>query len=202
MINRCNCNYFLYSVFCFLFVEKSKSYFFTQLALIFTVFADLFLVWFGAEDQLSGMIFFFGTQMSYFLRIFLEESNPKTRKIHLIVRISASILISFATCVVLGENTDAVAIISLLYFANLAINTIFAFVNFKRSPLLAIGLTFFVLCDIFVGIATMGAYIHIAEGSLAYKILNSGVNWAWIFYVPSQTLLAISLFPTNIKKRV
>lgn len=187
-------------LFCFLFAEKTKSYVFTQIALIFTSCADFFLVCLDASNQLAGMIFFLGTQTSYFLRIYFEEKRTKIKKFHLIARICTSILVLVATCLVLGNNTDAVALITMLYFANLIINSIFAFVNFKTSPLMAIGLVFFIFCDIFVGLSSIEPYFTISEGTLLYNIINPGINMAWIFYVPSQILLALS--PMKIKKRV
>ena len=189
-------------VFCSIFFEKSKSYLFTQIALIFTVLADFFLVYLYPIEQLNGMIFFAGTQIAYFLRIYFEEQNAKIRKIHLRTRIIASIVAIVATFIVLGKNTDALAIVSIFYYANLILNIVFAFINFKNEQILAIGLVFFVICDTFVGFGSIGPYMTLSEGSLIYKILNSGVNVAWIFYVPSQMLLAISLLPNKIKKRV
>ena len=189
-------------VFCSIFFEKSKSYLFTQIALICTAFADFFLVYLFPIEQLNGMIFFAGTQIAYFLRIYFEEQNAKIRKIHLITRIIASIVALVATFIVLKESTDALALVSIFYYANLILNIVFAFVNFKNAQILAIGLVFFAICDTFVGFASIGPYMTLSEGSLIYKILNSGVNVAWIFYVPSQMLLAISLLPNKIKKRV
>ncbi len=189
-------------LFCIVFAKKTKSYIFTQIALICTVGADLFLVIFGATNQLAGMIFFVGTQTAYFLRIYFEEERLKIRKFHLIARICASTLILLATCLVLGDNVDALALVSMLYFVNLFLNIVFAFINFKASPIMAIGLLFFILCDIFIGLLNIGPYFTIQEGTVLYSILYSGIDFAWIFYVPSQILLAISLLPTKIKKRV
>ena len=189
-------------LFCFLFIEKSKSYIFTQVALICTVCADSFLIFPDRQKQLFGMIFFSGTQIAYFLRIFFEEKNPKIRKIHLIIRTSASIIIVLATCVVLGAKTDALSLVSMFYYTNLILNIAFSFVMFKSAYILAIGLVFFAICDTFIGFANIGPYMNISQSSLIYKLLYSGIDIAWVFYVPSQMLLAISLLSQKIKKRV
>ena len=185
---------------CFIFFEKSKSYIFTQTALLFTVCADYFLVHLQPMNQLCGMIFFSGVQISYFLRIYFEEERIKIRKIHLIARISFSVVILIVTCLVLGKNADALALISMFYYANLILNLVFAFANFKNSQILAIGLVFFLLCDTFIGLSNIGPYISISENSFLYKILFPGLDMAWLFYVPSQMLLAVSLLPNRIKK--
>ena len=189
-------------VFFSLFFEKSKSYLFTQIALICTVLADFFLVHLFPMQQLNGMIFFSLTQIAYFLRIYFEEQSTKIRKIHLTTRIIASIVVIVATFVVLGKNADALAIISMFYYANLILNIVFAFINFKNAQILAIGLVLFAICDTFIGFANITPYMSLSESSLIYKILYSGINVAWLFYVPSQMLLAISLLPNKIKKRV
>ena len=187
-------------LFCFLFFEKSKSYIFTQIALILTACADFFLVHLQPMHQLGGMIFFAGVQIAYFLRIYFEEERTKVRKIHLIARISFSIIVLIATCIVLGKNADALALISMFYYANLISNLVFSFINFKSSQILTIGLVFFLLCDTFIGLSNIGPYISISENSLLYKILFPGLDMAWLFYVPSQMLLAVSLLPNRIKK--
>lgn len=189
-------------IFCFLFVEKSKSYLFTQIALLCTVGADFFLIIVSPINQLVGMIFFSGTQIAYFLRIYFEQNNKKTRKIHLIARVIAIIITIAATFLVLGAKTDALALVSMFYYANLILNIVFAFANFKNSKILAIGLVCFAICDTFIGFANMGPYMGISENSLIYKLLNLNVDLSWLFYVPSQTLLAISLLPNKLKKRV
>lgn len=200
-----NYSYFaivLACAFCFLFAEKSKSYLFTQIALLCTVGADYFLVFTNEKDQLAGMIFFCGTQIAYFLRIFFEEENPKARKIHLITRVSVSVVVLAATCIVLGAKTDPLALVSMFYYTNLILNIIFAFIHFKSSYLLAIGLVCFVICDTFIGFANIGPYMSISESSIIYKLLNADFDIAWAFYVPSQALLSISLLNKEIKKRV
>ena len=190
-------------VFFSLFFEKSKSYLFTQIALICTVLADFFLVHlFPMQQQLNGMIFFVGTQIAYFLRIYFDEKNATIRKIHLITRVNVSFVALVATVIVLKESTDALALISIFYYTNLILNIVFAFINFKNEQILAIGLVFFIICDTFVGFACIGPYMTLQKGSIIYNILNSELNIAWLFYVPSQTLLAISLLPNKIKKRV
>ena len=180
-------------LFVSLFFEKSYDYCFTQAGLIFTVAADLFLVVIEPMQQLPAMIFFSFTQIFYFLRLYFMQGVSQ-RRIHLIVRIAASLVAILATIVVLKEKTDALSIVSLFYYANLAINIMFAFVSFKKVPLFAIGLFLFLLCDTVIGLNVMkNAYLPINEGSLIHKILSLNVNLAWIFYVPSQALIAISL---------
>ena len=67
-------------IFCFLSVEKSKSYIFTQAGLIATVCADYFLVHILEMDQLSGMIRFAFAQIFYFLRLYFEETDIKRKE--------------------------------------------------------------------------------------------------------------------------
>lgn len=189
-------------VFCFSFAEKSTSYLFTQIALICTVCADFFLVCLQDMNQLAGMVFFSGTQIAYFLRIYFEEKNKKTRQIHFILRSCASVIVLMATSIVLGKNTDALALVSMFYYTNLIFNIVFSFLNFKTSNLLAIGLVCFAVCDTIIGMVSLGAYMDVSKNSLIRALLNSKIDIAWLFYVPSQTLLAISLLPNKFKKRV
>ena len=64
----------------------------------------------------------------------------------------------------------------------------------KKSPLFAIGLVLFLLCDTIIGInVASGAYITISEASLLYKITHLPFDLAWVFYIPSQAFIALSL---------
>ena len=184
-------------LFCFLFAEKSLPFLFTQIALLCTVGADFFLVYLEEIQQLPAMIFFSVTQIAYFLRLYFEDENKMRRKIHLILRAVISFLILLITFIVLQKNTDAVALVSMFYYANLILNAVFAFISFKKNPIFAIGLLFFILCDTVIGFSLIGTYLPIAEGSFIYKIIQPGFDLAWAFYVPSQSLLAISLLPNQ-----
>lgn len=189
-------------LFCVIFAKKSKSYAFTQLALIFTVFADFFLVLPYYTNKPMAMICFSVTQIAYFLRIYFEDANKTRRKVHLILRASLSLIIIIATCVVLGKQTDALSLISMFYYTNLVLNIAFALIDFKKSWIFALGLVCFVICDTLIGFANIGPYINVENNQFIQKLLHPGFDIAWAFYVPSQMLLAISLLPSKLKKRV
>jgi hypothetical protein len=133
-------------IFCLVFVEKSKSYLFTQIALIFTVFADFFLVYLNNSNRLFAMICFSVTQITYFLRIYFEDENQTRKKVHLVLRASLSLIILISTCLVLGKHTDALALVSIFYYVNLVLNIVFSFFNFKNSWIFMLGLICFVIC--------------------------------------------------------
>ena len=188
-------------LFCIIFAERSYSYLFTQSALVFTLISDYFLVLGIAEVKTVAMIFFSCAQICYFLRLYFEEKRAMLNKIHLIIRISASALILPATALVLGKNCDALALVSMFYYANLILNAIFAYIRFNDSPLFAIGLTLFILCDTVIGLSSLKHYLPIDKSSLFYKILHPGFDLGWAFYLPSQALLSASLLPHRIAKK-
>ncbi len=196
-------DYFLVVVLSMLFAiltfQKTKSYLFTQIALVCTVFADIFLVVIDPMIQLPAMIFFSGTQICYFLRIYIEAKSKTEKKIHLIIRLCLSVVMLLITAIVLRQNTDPLSLVSMFYYTNLVINIVFAFIHFKNSPFLAIGLLLFLFCDTIIGLNIM------ADSYLTGRVVEtinhffSGTNWAWIFYVPSQAMLGASLIKLNEK---
>ena len=187
-------------LFAALFAEKTKEYFFTQIALVMTVLADYFLVMLPEIRQFPAMVFFSVAQLAYFSRIYVSTESRRTRMFHFAVRLEVVIFAIILTFIVLRHTVDEVSVISMFYFANLVINIVFAFVQFKRNYLLAIGLLLFACCDVLIGFSFLGNYLEIAPGSFAYKLAHPGMNLAWVFYVPSQTLLALSLMPDRLKK--
>lgn len=193
------CSYLSFSsialsfIFCLLLFRKEIEHKITVLALFFTLWADFFLcgiVSFKFIQELA-MLFFVGTQTCYFLRIFINQTK-KEKIVHLSIRIPVFLFAIILTAIVLKENTNFLSLISLFYYANLLVNVVFAFIKFKKAPLLAIGLLLFSLCDVFVGLSMIDGFMHIPDGSLIYQIKNIPLNMAWLFYVPSQTVLALS----------
>jgi hypothetical protein len=163
--------------------------------------ADLFLVVIHPIRQLLAMIFFSFVQICYFLRLYFNTESEKEKRIHLILSSSASIIAIIITIIVRTEKTDAVSIISMFYYANLIINIVFAFVLYQSSKLFAIGLLLFLGCDTLVGInALVNQYVTSPNAQAISNAIFGSLNLAWIFYVPSQVMLALSL--TRFEKRI
>lgn len=176
-------------VLCFVYalIMLGKPLLVTGLA--FTVGADYFLVTYTPSWQLPGMACFLVVQFLYAL--FLHRQGFKWG--YLAVRLCLMALITAIALIVLKENADPLAIISVLYYANLVMNTVMAFAKFKRFPLLAVGFVLFILCDTVIGLqVASGGYLPISETSLLYKILFMDLNLAWLFYLPSQVLIALT----------
>ena len=180
-------------LFCTLFAENTWRYALTQLALAMTVCADLFLVVIHPVNMECAMCFFAVVQLAYAARIHLELGSPRIRKMHVLVRIATAIVSVAAVLLVLGSDADFLAVITVFYFLNLIENAVFAFLNVRCGWILPVGLLLFIGCDLFVGFANLDIYFEIERGSFLYMLAHPGFNAAWIFYVPSQTLLALSL---------
>ena len=183
-------------VFVILNYKKSKFGFLMIIALINTVIADTFLsglAVFG-ESQFVAMCFFVVVQACYFLIIYDRQNSQNAKIAHLIIRIIISLIAVVLTIVVLGDKVNGLVIITMLYFANLLLNLIYSFIQIKKSILLPIGLFFFVLCDICIGLHVIDTtMMTIPPTSILYPIVHSGINLAWAFYVPCLTLLALSV---------
>ena len=179
----------LFALFTF---KKNTCGALTFLGLVFTVCADVILVLIPEGNKLIAMCFFSLVQIFYFIRVFIENSNARTRKNHIIFRIELLFIALILPLAVLGSDTDALSIVSMMYFANLITNTVFAFCNAKRAPSFAIGLLLFAFCDVFVGLSMIDAYVSISETSFVYAITHTDINLIWAFYVPAQMLISLS----------
>ena len=191
---------------CFLFVlinyDRSFVSKITIFAMSMTLIADFFLSGLVNFEgtQIIAMCFFCIVQGCYFIRVFHNQTRLQ-RLIHLIVKVLATITALILTIIVLGENTNALALIAVFYFSQLIVNIIYAFIQIKISVLLPIGLLLFAFCDIFIGLDVLSTMMTIPDGSIIDQINNIGVNLAWVFYLPSQALLAISVKGKLILKR-
>lgn len=188
---------FLFSI---IFISRDKNSYFTSGALAFTLMADLFLVMLNPAQQLMGMIFFCGAQFFYAVRVHFFFESKRAKHITLILRVAAIIAVQLVTIIVLGDAYDALSGVSMLYFTNIILNTVYAFVNVKKQPVYALGMLLFVFCDIFVGLSSaVGTYLLVSESSIIYTIAHPPFDAAWMFYAPSQTLISLSSHPTIYK---
>ena len=156
---------------------------FLRLGLLLTVGADFCLVVCDPIRQLWGMVFFLGAQVMYALQL---GGRPWRWWLRCAVSLGAPAV----TALVLGENTDALAMVSVCYYGNLILNLLFAFLD--KDHMLGIAFVLFLLCDTVIGLQVASSgYLPIGEGSLLHQLLFSGFNLAWLFYLPSQVLLAL-----------
>ncbi len=188
----------LAGLFAFLFYCDENSYRLIQIGLIFTVCADLLLVLLEVKNKLPAMCSFSVTQLAYAALLYFRDR--RFGKIHLAVRGCTVLIALLGTMLVLGEGTDALSLVSLFYFANLFVNVIWAFIEWKESRFLAIGLLLFAFCDICIGFSVMDSlYISLPKDTLLHFLANPGFNLAWVFYIPAQTLIALSLAENKLK---
>ncbi len=166
-----------------------------RIAMMFTLVADYFLVAASEVQELWGVIFFLGTQLFIFLHIMANDEDKRARKLHIIFRLSLMAVIVCIAFAVLGESADALSVVSVIYYANLCTNAIFAHRSGKGGIMLTVGLIFFALCDINVGLSALNSMYTggFPEGSLLYELMRSDVDLIWIFYIPSQTLIPMTL---------
>lgn len=185
-------------IFPLLFMNRNRNYIYTQIGLVCTVCADLFLVVIEPMYQIPAMCFFSITQICYFLRIYFNQSSNKQKLIHLLIRIIMIVLVLSITVIVLKDKTDFLSIISMFYYTNLIMNIIFASIQYKKSLLFPIGLLLFACCDLLIGLDVLdSSYLEIKEGTFLSFLCNPGFNLAWVFYVPSQMFIALSMVELN-----
>ncbi len=189
----------LAALFLLIFAEWKADFLLTQCALVFTVFADLFLVWISPQIKLAGMIFFLAVQISYAARIYLSTDSKSYKRLQLALRLIFTLLIMLITVVVLGKSTDALSLVSMVYYVNIIFNLVFSFVGFKKHALLAFAFTLFILCDTIIGLTVLREYIPFEGYNSIYPIIFPGFDLSWAFYLPSQMLIAISLLPNKLK---
>lgn len=178
-------------VLCFLFAlgQAGKHNWMIPAALGCTVGADFFLVVCSPIRQLEGMVCFLAAQLLYAVHL----HRMGGRKPQLVLRLCVVGCAMAAVFLVLGKNTDALALVSLCYYANLIVNILVSFARFRERRLLSVAFVLFLLCDTVIGLQMAnGVYFPIPEGSLLHRILSVDFNLAWAFYLPSQVMIALS----------
>ena len=174
------------------YVTKSKNSNLVCISFLFTVIADLILV-FYIEYRIIGLIAFLCVQIAHGLRFSLAF-NKISLKYNLLVRGIAVCAVEIGYLLI-AKSFDITLFLTFFYFTLLVINFLFSIIFFeKRNPLwftLIIGFFFFILCDVFVGIGCSAEFFDIKD-LLIYKIYDQvPFSLDWFFYLPATTLLAL-----------
>lgn len=160
------------------------------IALGCTVAADFFLVICTPIQRLWGMVFFLAAQCLYAAAIHIKRKSKNL----MIVRLVLTTVAVLITVSVLKGETDVLSIVSLCYYANLIMNLIMAVMLYKWNKLLPWAFVLFVLCDTVVGLQVASElYVEAINGTFIHDIIFCGFNLSWLFYLPSQVLLALSV---------
>ncbi len=170
-----------------------------RIAMLFTLVADYYMVGAAEVDNLKGVTVFLGTQLFIMLHILANDRSAGGRAANIICRILISAVAVAIGYAVLGDGMDRMALTSVIYYANLCTNALFAHRSGRGGGMLTLGLILFALCDINVGIAGLKEIYSdgFKEGSLLYWIANADIDLIWLFYIPSQTLIPLSILLFN-----
>ena len=150
-------------------------------ALACTALADLFLLVLNRYYPL-GVAIFLVVQTLYLLRLRRDgaDSAPWLR---------AGLALILALAVYGLGLLSPLNLLVCLYFSQLLSNTCLAWTVKGRSQrLFALGLTLFVGCDVCVGLFNLSGLVPDA----LYHFARVGM---WLFYLPSQVLIALSAYP-------
>lgn len=159
--------------------------------LTFTLAADWCLVIEEPILPLIAMVFFNGAQLCYAAAVYCRQRSRVEKTVHIWLRVGLSATAVAVVFAILGRGADALSVISVVYYVNLLLNCLLSFLQGRRGALLGLGFLLFALCDVFVGLDNLDMYFTIARDSLIWRLTHNGLNMAWIFYVPSQAMIAI-----------
>ncbi len=189
---------FISIVICFIYVlSLNKSLFgykWMLLSFIFSIIADYFLT-LTDTFPLIGTIFFLLAQIMYMRRIFFVSKHIKTT---LIAWAISTILICGLVWFIIGD-IELLIIISAAYYSLLIINTIMSWKYAKHFLLFAIALTCYLCADTLVGLEEGNHYITYANPGFLNWITSIDFNLIWFFYLPTQTLFALSIKYNHMK---
>lgn len=171
---------------CFLYAAAGKGDRFIKGGLCLTMLADLCLVVCDPVQRLWGMVFFLAAQSLYACRLHAKRKS----KTMLYLRLWMIIAIELAAILILRSSADALALVSVCYYALLVTSIVHSFLAHDR--LFAVALCLFVLCDTVVGLqVAANGYLPISRGSALHSLLFMDFNLSWFFYLPSQVLIAL-----------
>ena len=147
------------------------------LALALTAGADWFLL-VRNDHYALGIALFLCVQTVYYLR--LRRAGAKSAW-----PLRCGLALGAELAVYTAGMASPVNLLAALYFSQLVSNTALAWtLRGKRWRLFALGLTLFVGCDLCVGLFNV-----LPAAAPLYPAVSVGM---WLFYLPSQVLIALS----------
>jgi len=159
----------------------------TRVAFFFTLAADWFLTYLQTQQWLGTMLFLF-SQWAYTKRLLVNETSP-------IVKIMERIGLTAAFLIVgvwVVGRLDWLMVAALTCYGLHVANAIDATIRWKTDRWFAVGLWLYVICDALVGLAASAGYLTIVPGSFVDGLVHGPIHWIWVFYLPSQALIAAS----------
>lgn len=195
----------VFNVACtFLFNRKINL---IHIGLIATLFGDFFLTLLRPQLLEAGLAFFLIAHLIYSVFL-LKQQSKQAQRVHIILRSALSVAVIVVAFILFGKSINLLILLAAVYVVNFAINIVYAFMKFKTNYLFAIGLVLFFLCDIIIGLRaceSIGLFTIELNGFIdqfcSWRFLNPpfGENVAWIYYCPSQTLIALFAISQNKK---
>lgn len=168
-------------------VESDCKYRIFKLAYAFLLIADIFLLF--TENYLPGLLAFVFVQSCY--AYYLNEGRKKEIIFRSVFCLGMTIGIS-VLLLLSGIKADYTLVVAILYFSLFLNNIIKAVRNYyykKENFYFIIGLLFYFLCDLNVGIYQASFYF---EHNLPNQFIRIAEIGMWLFYLPGQTLIAYS----------
>lgn len=203
---------YIFIILCFIYTlinydgnNKHKSWYLI-LGLGFTLIADCFLLLlgYGFEYGIAAFIIvqqIYGIMLDYNSRQVTRLVNSSCiYKNNLFKRLLIKLSITFFITLLLyylDSNIEIVVILSIFYFTSILMNTYRAikvsmvFKEDRSNALFALGMIFFVLCDVNVGLFNLSTYLDLSA-TVAIPIIRISSLFMWFFYAPSQALIALS----------
>lgn len=154
------------------------------IALALTAGADWFLL-VRNDCYILGVALFLCVQTVYFLRL-RAAGAPAAYLLRSSLALGTGLAV-YTLGMAVGQAAP-LNLLAALYFSQLLSNTILAWTGQgRRRRRFALGLTLFVGCD-----ACVGLFNALPAASPLYPAVSVGM---WLFYLPSQVLIALSALP-------
>jgi len=189
---------FGYAVF---ILQKKDNPLYTKLvqsALFFTVISDIFLLLTNESEK--GVFTFCIVQGIYRYYLWTIHKQIDEKKISLKFLFLPNTIISFLVLFIMyAQSMDITLlfVVTVFYFVSILMNVVVAIrlaIQIKKSYIIlfAVGMVLFLFCDINVGIFNISDFL-VMDSRIFNKIYRFSTVGMWLFYLPAQVLLAISL---------
>lgn len=162
-------------------------------ALGLTVIADAFLLLLD-RHYLAGILCFLGVQILYYIRILSAGGFSFLPFLPVRFLLSGCIFPVLAVLHIWDPLSAAAVFYFLQLLLNAAESLFLRHINLQYT-LFSAGLLLFVCCDLCVGLTNLSS---LAVISVPEPVLSFAQTGMWLFYLPSQVMITLSIYPNPV----
>lgn len=174
----------------FVFIYPNKNIFLINISLLLTTAAIISFTLLKPVNYLLGMILLVSVQVAFFVYLLIISKSKANIISNIITRLVLTTGLIIAGIIIFPNKINILNMLSIVSFANLFSNLVFSYIAGKKLIGFSVALSLLTICNTIYAVQDItNLYIRFKF----VKITFTSYDIAWLLFVISQIILAITL---------